>query len=239
MLTTHEIRPVSHEDTRLDLYFSYPKDCSSKLPAVLIFPPWSGRNSFAEHKANLMSQKNYIGIAVDLYGESKTGETKEECTALITPFIEDRTLLKNRIAAIIDYLKQDSHIDNTKILAIGYCFGGLCVLDTVRNNLGLCAGVSIHGLYGKPDYSLPSAYTAKVLALHGQKDPMISSQDVLNLQEELQNAGVDWQMVTYGQGYHAFTNPEANDPDFGTVFDTQLDDRTTSYLDIFLQERLG
>lgn len=239
MLTNHEIRSVSHEGTRLDLYFSYPKDRSSKLPAVLIFPPWSGRNHFTEHKANLMSQKNYIGIAVDLYGEGKTGETKDECAALMTPFIEDRTLLKNRIAAIIGHLKQDSHIDNTKILAIGYCFGGLCVLDTVRNNLGLCAGVSIHGLYGQPGYSLPSSYTAKVLALHGQKDPMIPSQDVLNLQEELQNAGVDWQMVIYGQGYHAFTNPEANDPDFGTVFDTQLDDRTTSYLNIFLQERLG
>ncbi len=154
------------------------------------------------------------------------------------PFVNDRAFLRDRIKAIIDHVKQDSAVDSSKVAAIGYCFGGLCVLDAVRNNLGLCAGVSIHGLYGKPDYNLSTTYSAKVLTLHGQKDPMISRDDVSALQDELQNAGADWQMMTYGLGYHAFTNPEADDPDFGTVFNADLDDRTTKYVTAFLTEVL-
>ena len=154
------------------------------------------------------------------------------------PFINDRAFLKDRIQAIIEYVQQDPAVDQTKIAAMGYCFGGLCVLDAVRNNLGLCAAISIHGLYGKPDYSLPTSYSAKVLTLHGQKDPMITRDDVLGLQDELQSAEADWQMITYGLGYHAFTNPEANDPEFGTVFNTYLDDRTTKYVTAFLTESL-
>lgn len=238
MKTKHEIRSITHNNQRLDLFYSWPQENGKKRPAVLIFSPWSGRDHFAEHKAHWLSCMGYIAIAVDLYGERKTGETRDECSALMMPFINDRSFLKNRIQAIVEYVQQDPAVDTTKIAAMGYCFGGLCVLDTVRNNLGLCAGISIHGLYGKPDYSLPTSYSAKVLTLHGQKDPMITRDDVLGLQDELQNAQVDWQMITYGLGYHAFTNPEANDPDFGTVFNTYLDDRTTKYVTAFLTESL-
>lgn len=238
MKTKHEIRSIIHNKQRLDLFYSWPQENGKKRPAVLIFSPWSGRDHFAEHKAHWLSRMGYIAIAVDLYGEGKTGETREECSALMMPFINDRAFLKDRIQAIIEYVQQDPAVDQTKIAAMGYCFGGLCVLDTVRNNLGLCAAISIHGLYGKPDYSLPTSYSAKVLTLHGQKDPMITRDDVLGLQDELQSAEADWQMITYGLGYHAFTNPEANDPEFGTVFNTYLDDRTTKYVTAFLTESL-
>ncbi len=238
MKTKHEIRSIIHNKQRLDLFYSWPQENGKKRPAVLIFSPWSGRDHFAEHKAHWLSRMGYIAIAVDLYGEGKTGETREECSALMMPFINDRAFLKDRIQAIIEYVQQDPAVDQTKIAAMGYCFGGLCVLDAVRNNLGLCAAISIHGLYGKPDYSLPTSYSAKVLTLHGQKDPMITRDDVLGLQDELQSAEADWQMITYGLGYHAFTNPEANDPEFGTVFNTYLDDRTTKYVTAFLTESL-
>ncbi len=236
MKTTQEIRSIVHNNQRLDLFYSWPKENGKKRPVVLIFSPWSGRDHFAEHKAHWLSRMGYIAIAVDLYGEGKTGETRAECSALMTPFVEDRAFLRDRIKVIIDHVKQDSAVDSSKVAAMGYCFGGLCVLDAVRNNLGLCAGISIHGLYGKPSYDLPSMYSAKVLTFHGQKDPMISREDMLNLQDELQRAGVDWQMMTYGMGYHAFTNPEADDPDFGTVFNADLDDRTTHVVTHFLKE---
>ncbi len=239
MPTTPEIRVLSHHQTGLELYYSYPENTQGRLPAVLIFSPWTGRTSFAETKAQSLAEKGYVGIAVDLYGEGRTGSSKEECSRLMTPFIQDRQFLRDRMAAILAHLQQDERINSSKIVAIGYCFGGLCVLDAVRNNLGLCAGVSIHGLYGRPDYQLPKTYTSKVLTLHGFKDPMISQAEVRLLQEELQNAAVDWQMITYGQGYHAFTTPGANDPDFGTVFDACLDERTTLYVDAFLKEVLG
>ena len=240
MLITPEIRPLYDGSHRLDCYYSYPQKPQGRLPAILIFSPWSGRTHFVDHKAQLMAQKGYVGIAVDLYGEGKTGVTNDECSALMSPFIEDRQFLKNRMTTIINHFKQDPLIDEQKIVVMGYCFGGLCALDAVRNNLGVYAGISIHGLYGKPSYKLPSLYEAKLLTLHGQKDPMVPANDVWALQEELQKANVDWQMIIYGLGYHAFTNPDVpTDPQFGTVFNASLDHRTTVYVDAFLKEMLG
>lgn len=240
MLTHKEIRSIYHNDQRLDLYYSYPSDPQGQCPTILIFSPWSGRNHFAEHKANLMAQKGYVGIAIDLFGKSKTGVTRAECSALIQPFISDRAFLKDRITFIVEQVKNDPTVDKHKMVAMGYCFGGLCALDTMRNNLGICAAISIHGLYDKPGYKLPAKYNAKLLTLHGQKDPMIPANDVVRLQQEMQQADTDWQMIIYGKGYHAFTNPEVpTDPDFGTVYDTLLDDRTTVYVNTFLAEVLG
>lgn len=236
MKTTQEIRAIFHNDQRLDLFYSWPKENGKERPAVIVFSPWSGRNHFAEHKAHWLSGLGYIAIAADLYGEGKTGESPEECSNLMAPFMNDRALLRDRIKVILDHINQDQRVDAKRIAAIGYCFGGLCVLDAVRNNLGLCGGVSIHGLYGRPTYNLPETYSAKVMALHGHKDPMILQEDMLGLQSELDHADSDWQMVTYGKGLHAFTNPEANDPAFGTVFNADLDDRTTTYVTAFLTE---
>jgi len=35
---------------------------------------------------------------------------------------------------------------------------------------------------------------------------------------EMTDAGADWQVHLYGNNMHAFTNPMANDPKFGTVY---------------------
>jgi dienelactone hydrolase len=40
----------------------------------------------------------------------------------------------------------------------------------------------------------------------------------------------------YGQTMHAFTNPEANDPGFGTVYNETADRRAWQALDNFLEE---
>ena len=49
-------------------------------------------------------------------------------------------------------------------------------------------------------------------------------------------AGADWQLHTYGNALHAFTNPEANDPEFGTVYNAAADERSWQSLTHFLKE---
>ena len=49
-------------------------------------------------------------------------------------------------------------------------------------------------------------------------------------------AGVDWQMHVYGNTVHAFTNPTANDPNFGTVYNATADRRSWSAMKNFLAE---
>lgn len=62
--------------------------------------------------------------------------------------------------------------------AIGFCFGGLCVLDLARYNVGLQSVVSFHGalkpLDPEADHSKLPAITAKVLVLHGEADEHVN-----------------------------------------------------------------
>ncbi|MEC8600873.1 MAG: dienelactone hydrolase family protein [Pseudomonadota bacterium] len=49
-------------------------------------------------------------------------------------------------------------------------------------------------------------------------------------------ADVDWQMHVYGQTTHAFTNPGANNPDFGTVFSERANRRADKATTDFFNE---
>src|SRR5690606_39705227 len=60
--------------------------------------------------------------------------------------------------------------------------------------------------------------SAKVLALHGNDDPLAPPDDVRAFQEEMTRAGADWQLHIYGGTQHAFTNPKAANPDAGLVY---------------------
>ncbi|MEL7487433.1 MAG: dienelactone hydrolase family protein, partial [Pseudomonadota bacterium] len=67
-------------------------------------------------------------------------------------------------------------------------------------------------------------------------DPMAKPEDMTALADELTAAGADWQIHAYGGVMHAFTNPQANDPDFGTVYDKTAADRSWTALVEFLAE---
>ena len=67
-------------------------------------------------------------------------------------------------------------------------------------------------------------------------DPEISVEDVFALQRDLTEAGADWQVHNYGNTMHAFTNPVANDPDFGTVYQSDADRRSWVAMKSFLSE---
>ena len=62
---------------------------------------------------------------------------------------------------------------------------------------------------------------------------------VLAFQEEMTLAGADWQFVSYGNTVHAFTNPVANDPGFGTVYQADADRRSWQAMENFYAEIFG
>ena len=124
------------------------------------------------------------------------------------------------------------------VAAMGFCFGGLCVLDLARSRSNIAGVVSLHGLLMPADNLPAPEISAKVLVLHGYDDPMVPPDQVVSFATEMTNAGCDWQLHAYGQTLHAFTNPEANDPDFGTVYSATASRRAYGALDDFLAEVL-
>ena len=68
---------------------------------------------------------------------------------------------------------------------------------------------------------------------------MATPDAVQSLAAELTALGADWQLHAYGNTQHAFTNPAANDPERGTVYDEVADRRSWQAMTNFLDEVFG
>ena len=153
----------------------------------------------------------------------------------MNPYASDRGLLRQRITAGLTAARNLPQTDATKVAAIGYCFGGMCVLELARGGADISGVVSIHGILAAGD-TANEAIEAKVLCLHGHDDPLVPPEQVLAFENEMTAAEADWQLHAYGGTMHAFTNPAANNPDFGTVYNAAAQQRAYQSLDNFLGE---
>jgi dienelactone hydrolase len=224
------------DDVHLEAFFAYDDAFEGIRPAVLINHAWGGRDDFVADKAKKIAELGYVGFAVDMYGKGILGSSVEENAKLMQPFLDDRIMLRKRIHAALNAVKLLPWVDNNKIAAIGFCFGGLCVLDLARSGADIKGVVSFHGLLAAAEGIKNSQIKAKILALHGYDDPMVPIEQVVAFQNELTESGAEWQMHIYGGTMHAFTNPAANDPDFGTVYQSDANRRSWIAMQNFLEE---
>jgi len=225
-----------HAGARLEGLLATEASTARARPGVLIAHAWGGRSGLEEETARRMAKLGYVGFAIDLFGKGVRGSSREENAALIQPFLEDRTLLQDRMLNAVKVLQDQPEVDSDRMAALGYCFGGLCVLDLARTGVEIRGVVSLHGLFNPPEPAPGKPIRAKVLALHGHDDPMVPVAAVNALEAELTAAGCDWQIHVYGGTMHAFTNPRADDPEFGTVYSAVADRRAWSATTAFLSE---
>ena len=223
-------------DVLLEAFFAFDDSLSGRRPAVLINHTWAGRDNFVAEKAKKLAALGYVGFAVDMYGKGVLGSSSEENAKLMQPFMDSREMLQKRMQAALYAVKLLPWVDDSKIAAMGFCFGGLCSLDLARTGADLKGVVSFHGLLCAPGNTQGNAIKAKILALHGHDDPMGPVEQVLAFQQEMTKAGADWQFHTFGHTMHAFTNPAANNPDFGTVYQPDADRRSWLAMESFFTE---
>ncbi len=235
---TIQTRTIDYQDGDVDLqgYLAWDDAVEGKRPGVMISHAWAGRSDFENGKAEELAKLGYVGFALDNYGRGILGTNTEENSALIQPFLDDRAMLQGRMQIALEVLKGLDEVDASRVATIGFCFGGLCVLDLARTGTDIRGVVSFHGLFASPGNTAGNKIRAKVLALHGWDDPMVPPDQVVSLAEELSSMGADWQLHGYGNTMHAFTNPQANDPDFGTVYSPDADRRSWNAMQDFLSE---
>ncbi|MBT8077724.1 MAG: dienelactone hydrolase family protein [Gammaproteobacteria bacterium] len=226
----------SDGDRTFEAFIAWDDSNEQPRPAVLVAHAWRGRSPFENDKACRLAELGYVGFALDVYGKGVLGNSPEENASLMQPLLDDREALQRRMALALAEVRARPEVDANRVAAIGFCFGGLSVLDLARSGADIRGVVSFHGLFGAPGNTEGNRISAKVLALHGWDDPMATPDQVLSLASELSSMGADWQIHGYGRTLHAFTNPEADDPANGLQYSAHADRRSWRAMTDFLDE---
>lgn len=234
-----ETRSVEYRqgNTRLVGYLAFPKDVTGPLPGILVVHEWMGLNDYAKHRADQLAELGYIAFAADIYGDGKIAANREEAGKLAGSYKNDRPLLRARVAAGLATLKAQPGVTGDKIAAIGYCFGGTTVLELARSGADIAGVVSFHGGLDTPTPQDAKNIRAKVLALHGADDPYVPADQVAAFENEMRQAGVDWQLIVYGGAVHGFTNPaNGTDNSKGAAYNALADARSWVAMQQFFNE---
>ena len=212
---------------------------AARRPAVMVLPGWEGRSDAQIEIARSLAALGYVGFACDVYGKGIRGEITGDNSALMLPLLQNRELLRDRLVGAVRFVQSLPEVDPDKLAAIGFCFGGLCVLDLARSGIDIRAVASFHGLFGRPEKLPIIPIKAKVIAFHGWDDPMVPPADVVALGKELTEAQADWQLHAFGNTMHAFMAVGANRPEAGIQYNERSARRAWAALGSFLSDTLG
>ena len=179
-------------------------------PAVLIAPAFGGVSQFDRDYAAWIASTGYVGVAIDYYGNGTRVETSEEASALMATLNADRPLLRDRMIGALQAAQNDTRIDEARVAAMGFCFGGKAVLDLARSGTPFAAGISLHGVLESPDFETIKMNT-ELLLLHGWDDPLGPAELVETAKTELSKHCEIWQLHGFGNTGHSFTNPKSDD----------------------------
>ena len=206
-------------------------------PLVMIFPNFFGLDEVDDENAERIVSLGYAAFGCDLYGKGQRGGTREEAFARMNPLRENRPLLQDRMLHLLDIVRGLPGVDGARVAAIGFCFGGLCVLDLARTGADVAGVASFHGLFTPPGNIESPKIRGRVAVYHGWADALVPPEDVVALGAELTGAGCDWQIHCFGGAVHGFTH--ARPPEEGIPFNALADKRSWRAAEDFLAECFG
>lgn len=207
--------------------------------AILVVHEADGIGGNVRRRCTMLANLGYVAAAADLHGEGKV-LADDEIGPAMARFRADPALLRRRVGVGFDALATITGFAPSRIAAIGYCFGGLAVLELARAGSPLAAVASFHGLLTTTAPADPGALRTRVLACTGALDPLVPPADVAAFQAEMMAAGADWQLAVYGRALHSFTN-EAVDGlgDPRMAYDAQADRASWATLLGFLDDSVA
>jgi dienelactone hydrolase len=119
------------DSTTMNGYVVYDESSDKKRPAVLVVHEWWGLNDYPKMRARELAKLGYVAFAIDVYGNGKTADNPDSAGKYAMPFYQNPQKTKARIDAAIAKIKTYAQVDANNIAAVGYCFGGGVLLNTV------------------------------------------------------------------------------------------------------------
>jgi dienelactone hydrolase len=220
-------------DVNLTGLFAWDASQTTRRPGVMVVHGGAGLDDHAKGRAIALAQQGYLAFACDMYGHGVAGD-RQRVMARISELRSNPAILAKRANAGVEVLRSHKLADH-RLAAIGYCFGGMTVLELARAGANLMAAVSVHGSLDTTQPAQPASLQAKILVCHGALDPHVPITQVNAFIEEMKTANADWQLIVYGQAMHGFTH-ETGPKMPGVAYHALTDARSTKAIHDFFKE---
>ncbi|AOJ73147.1 MULTISPECIES: dienelactone hydrolase family protein [Burkholderia] len=225
------------EGTPLAGYFA---DCAPHVekPAILVAHEAFGMNEHIRARTRRLADLGYAAFALDMYGVE--GLSLSEAMSRHIELMSAPGLMLARASAGLGLLMALPGVDRKRVAAIGFCQGGISVLELARSGAPVRCAVGFHPGLKRPAGSPDQPIQAKVLMMIGDQDPDVPPQDRAAFAAEMQGKQVDWQLHLFGGVGHAYTNPDAdrlNKPGYG--FNPSADERSWRMMLALFDEVFG
>ncbi len=201
-----------HAGVTLKGQLARPAAATGPLPLVLVFPSALGLGDHALGAVRRLADLGYLGLGVDMYGDglySGYEGDSQQAGGHFETFLKHPEQLRARALAWLDQARSLPGADPARIAAIGYCFGGHCVLELARTGAAVKAVVSYHGILTTRLPAETGTIKAEVVAYCGGKDPFAPLETIDGLRRELEAADARHQITIFGDVEHSFTDPDA------------------------------
>eukprot|EP00903_Cladosiphon_okamuranus_P008390 g8066.t1 len=241
-----------------------------RLPGVILAHSAVGpQEDMILWKLDAIARLGYAAFALDMFGTGAALWNRAQSLAARRPITEDRSLMQARAMAAVRTLGQMEEVDQEKLAAVGYCFGGMAVLDLARMTMAMArpdadgkedtsalprlkAVASLHGILapilpcagggGNVAEDAPIG-VPRVLVLHATADPFVPPEQVQAMETEFLRRGANLEIVRYsGEALHAFTRPEKTlkaDKDAGLCYCKHADKDSWRRVVDLLREELS
>lgn len=239
--TYGQLKPVSYKDgaQKLNGFSIAPAKSVRKKAGILILPAWKGIDSHAKTVAAELAELGYYAFIADIYGEGNYPTDTKSAGERAGAYKKDITAYQLRIKLAMQELIK-AGADASRIVVIGYCFGGTGAIEAARANFPVKGIVSFHGGLGRDSTRTISPIQPKVLVLHGADDFFEPTPQLLAFQQEMRTAKADWQMIYYANAVHAFTEAGAgSDNSTGVAYNEKAAKRSWKHMLMFLDEALA
>lgn len=183
---------------------------NEKVPGVIVVHEWWGHNDYPRMRADELAKEGYVAFAIDLFGKGKVATHPKKAKEFASGAMGDMDALEKRFKEALSILKKRADVDQDKIAAIGFCFGGTVALQMAKRGVDLDLVASFHG--GLPEkYEIPKRKdNPKILIFNGAADPMVTKNQLKGIEKSLKDADVKFTIKNYEGAKHAFTNPGAS-----------------------------
>jgi len=204
-------KPVAYEQggVKLEGYLAYNDQTTALRPGVLVVPEWWGLNDYAKGRARQLAELGYVAFAVDMYGAGIATTDPKKAGELAGQFY-GKPLMAERAQAALDQLLKTGLVDEKKVAAIGFCFGGAVCQALAYTGAPLAGIVSFHGSLIPASPEAAAKNHARFLICHGALDPFTKPEDIAAFKQSLDDGKIDYQFISYSGAVHAFTNPGAD-----------------------------